>query len=347
MATPLAEVGGQLGLTAERIKQIVKEQGWDMIRDPNGYIKLPVATIRKLLRNRGRRFRPTEATIGLIKGGVGKSLCTINTALAASHRGAVCIVYDLDPESCSTQYLLDPQKTDIRTCPTILEIVRDGVPVREAVVDTRFDGVKLIPCRSRSRRVDSLLLNENPATLMRRQIEELRQTEEVDLVLWDCPPNFCGSVESAYLASSVVVCVTNSDLWSLESLELTIEDLRGSSAKWRCPMPELAVLRNKVAPPQRRDSREIAEELAKDYANLLLDIVIKQSALLSNAINDGTSIFEMRGTTEHRAAFLQLFDYLCPLEQVAAAEDEGGMPVVSPQMRRKTRRADDASDSHT
>lgn len=320
MATSVSDVAEYVGLTRERIKQIARDAGLPISRDPNGYVRLPAESVRRIHALRNNQFRPTVATIGLQKGGVGKSLLTINTALAGAQKGARVLVIDLDPEACATQFLVKPE-LDMTKARTILDVIKDDVALNQVIVPSRFDGISIVPCRNLSRRVDSLVVNENPATLLAEKIIGLRG-QAYDLILFDVPPSFNNLIASAYLCSEIVICPVNSDVWSLESLQLTTEDVAHAAKKWRCQAPAIRVVRNRVAPPQRRDTRETEVELAKAYAPLLLDIAFKASTILSNAINDGVSIFEVRGGADLRSSFLQLFDYLCPLEHVEAAADK-------------------------
>jgi cellulose biosynthesis protein BcsQ len=307
------DVARYVGLTRVRVKQIVRDAELKIIKEPNGFVRLPSTTVRSVYALRNLKFRATIATIGLQKGGVGKSLLTINTALAGAHKGARVLVIDLDPEACATQFLVN-QNFDMTTARTILDVIKDDIHIENVIVPSKFDGIDLMPCRNLSRRVDSLVINENPATLLSEKVAQLKV--DYDLILFDVPPSFNNLIASAYLASELVVCPVNSDVWSLESLQLTIEDIEHASKKWRCQSPEIRIIRNKVAPPQRRDTRETETELTKEYASLLLGISFKSSTILSNAINDGLSIFEIRGALDMRSSFLQLFDYICPLEQI-------------------------------
>jgi len=300
--------------------QVVRESGLKVHREANGYAIFPAETVRQFYTMKRMQFRPTVATIGMQKGGVGKSLLTLNTALAGAQKGARVLVVDLDPEACATQFLTRPE-FELNKAQTILEVIRDGLPLQKVIVPSRFDGISFVPCRASARRADALAINENPATLLPEKIKKLLGSH-FDLVLFDVPPNFGNLISSAYLASEVVVCPVNSDVWSLESLILTIEDITSAAKKWRCRAPTIRVVRNKVAPPQRRDRRETDVELAKEFATLLLDISFKASSALSNAINDGISIFDAYATIELRSSFLQLFDYLCPLERIEAGASD-------------------------
>jgi chromosome partitioning protein len=313
--TSVKDVADYLGVTPVRVKQIIRDAGLEFVKETNGFVRVPGNTVRAIHALRNTRFRSTIATIGLQKGGVGKTTLSINTALAGAHKGARVLVLDLDPEACATQFLAKPG-FDLTKAHTILEVIKDDEPIEDVIIPSRFEGIDFLPCRSRARRVDALVINENPATLLKEKVATIR--ERYDLILFDVPPSFNNLIAAAYLSSEVVICPVNSDVWSLESLELTKEDIEHAAKKWVCAAPEIRIVRNKVAPPQRRDTRETEVELAKDYAGFMLDISFKQTAALSNAVNDGSSIFESRAAVELRSSFLQLFDYLCPLEPLQA-----------------------------
>lgn len=276
-----------------------------------------------LLSLRGVQYKPKTATIGIEKGGNGKTLITINTALTAAKYGVPTLIVDLDPECCASLFLLQSD-ADIATLGSLVEVYEHNKQMLDFVVPSRFDGIDILPSKTAIRRLDRLLDDDNPKSLMRRKMQGLR--EKYGLILFDVPPNFSKLTASAYLSSDIVMVPVKADLFSIESLKLTIEDIEASCAKFEAPKPPLFVLRNhfvntKAAGSKVRSkaSRDINQELLA-FAPMMLPFAINQSASLLNSLNDGNGIYDYpksdSGIDGIRSAFFSIFTTITELKGI-------------------------------
>lgn len=310
----LPEAAALLGFSDARLKQIFKanpQLKYIQRRGKGTPNQIPHQTIQQLLMNRGLSFRKTYATIGQEKGGVGKSLLTVNTAINLVRKGANGLIVDLDPEACATNLLL-PDEFIGKQLSTIYEIFKHDGQIVDTIVPTRFDGLDLVPCRGKARRVDRMIADENPKFLLRARMMEL---EHYDFIFFEVPPTFSRLITAAYLTSEIVVMPTFPDTWSLESIALTIEDIKEDAKRFEAHIPEIKILLNKFN-PTRKASKEAWSYLAQTYPDLFLPFQIKESAELQNSINDGACIFDLRriGTQDVRESISLLADLICPLE---------------------------------
>jgi len=302
-----------LSLTPVRTKQILKEMYEEEIirTSANGKIKVTHSQIRGLIELRGAKYKQTTAVIGMEKGGVGKSLLTCNVAIKKAQLGARVLVIDLDPESCATNLLLDDDHvgTDYKT---ILEILSNNLNFKDAILPTRFEGLDLIPCKGRARRADRYIRDENLGSLYKNKMEGL--FDIYDLILFEVPPTFSNIIASAYISSEMVIMPTFPDSWSLESVMLTLEDIKEECDKWSVPVPKINVLLNKYR-PDRSASKDAWNVLINDFSDMVLPFQIRESADLQNAINEGKSIFEIRASKVVKESITELADFICPLSQ--------------------------------
>ena len=304
---PVKDAAEVIGLSNVRLKQILKEEGFEFSRSKSGYITISHATLRAMMKSRGVKYQPTVATFGIEKGGAGKTTLTLLFALYASRlRGAKVAVLDVDPEASATQFLA-PENFDISKSGTILEVFQHNRQIIDFLQPSRFTAVDFLPCRALSRRVDRFIADANPKTFLRQKMRGLR--EMYDIVLWDVPPSFSQLIAGAYLSSDIVVCIVNSDVFSLESLILTKEDIHEMADRFEAKKPDIRVLRNRFS-AQRRNARESHIELQRDYADELLPFQVKESAVIANAINDGLSPFDGRGNADLKEVFSDLFESL-------------------------------------
>ena len=225
-------------------------------------------------------------------------------------------VIDLDPEASATHFLMH-ENMDLSKSGTILEVFEHKRQIIELLQPSRFEGIDFLPSRAWARRVDRFVTNANPKTFLKQKMKGL--SEHYDVVLFDVPPSFSQMIAAAYLSSDTVFCVVNSDVFSLESLVLTREDIIEMSERFEANCPEIKILRNRFS-EQRRNARETHVELQKDFPTELLPFQVRESATIANAINDGINPFEGRNSGEIKGIFGDLFDGLMKVEDSVNAE---------------------------
>ena len=76
------------------------------------------------------------------KGGVAKSTSTINMSAILGQMDRSVLVIDIDPQANTTVGLgVDAENLDS----TIYECLTDGIPIRQAILKTRFKNVDIVP----------------------------------------------------------------------------------------------------------------------------------------------------------------------------------------------------------
>lgn len=275
-----------------------------------GKILLNFDQARELYTKRGFGFKRTVVTIGNQKGGVGKSLLTLNTAVKKAKEGAKVLIIDLDPESCATNFLItdDDYGTEYLT---MLEVFRDNLLFKKAILRSKYPNLDIVPCRGKARRTERFVRDENLGTLMKRKLEGL---EEYDLVMFEVPPTFSNIIEAAYIASNLVVMPCFPDAWSIESCMLTDEDIEESCEKWGVDSPQRKILLNRFN-EKRKASQDAWNVLTEKFAGQVLPYTIKDTAELQNSINNGNSIFDkgVRASKDLKENFKSLSNLICPL----------------------------------
>lgn len=312
MITP-NECAQLLSISHMRVKQLIKEHYTEdqifRTKPEKGQIRLTSEQARKLICERGLKFQNTVATFGNEKGGVGKSLITINVGVRRAQQGARVLIIDLDPEACATNFLLDDRYFE-QDYLTMLEVFKNDIKFEDAVLPTKYESLDVVPCRGKARRAEKFVRDENLGALMESKLGKLK--EKYDLILFEVPPTFSNIIASAYISSNVVIIPTFPDSWSLESVLLTLEDVEEEANKWQRPIPEMKVLLNKYR-PDRTASKDAWNTMMREFGSHVLPFQIKESADLQNSINDGKTIFETKSPKIVKEAITMLGDYVCPL----------------------------------
>lgn len=299
-----------LGITPHRIKQIVDDYKIPTHKKPgrNTRVKFSNSAFRELLRLRGFDYDKSIVTIGQEKGGVGKSLLTFNVAVNMAFRGAKVLIIDLDPEACVTNLIIKPENED-ETFSTIFEAAKYDLQFKDIIEKTKYDGIDIVGCKGVARRAERIVSDQNPKKILTSKMKGL---EKYDLILFDVPPTFSRLISSAYLTSDLVVMPTFPDSWSIESLQLTIDDIKEDCSQFDSKLPEIKILMNKFF-AERKASKDAWGVLSKEFGEFLLPYQIKESAALQNFVNEGISIFETTGHLEIKDAFNSICSVICPL----------------------------------
>ncbi|ROS00173.1 chromosome partitioning protein [Sinobacterium caligoides] len=161
---------------------------------------------------RPRKSRAHVVAIQNFKGGVGKSITTVNLAQYAAIKGLKILVWDLDPQASTTLNLgnlVPDSELSLEDVP-VNAILNDpsDLPIRRSY----FPGVDLMPSNGMMQELEQDLLlpevnNEkslgNWATRLRNITETLR--DDYDLIIFDCPPNMGCLTTNAIIAANVLL----------------------------------------------------------------------------------------------------------------------------------------------
>ena len=307
------ECSNLLSVSPMRIKQIIQENGWKISRSGKhkvSKIKVPSETVRNLLDHRGLKYNnPKVITIAAEKGGVGKTFLSTNVAVMAAARGLKVCLIDIDPESCSTNSLL-PDNADYDDMKTMLEVFNNNIDFNDVVIPSKYENLYLIPCKPKARRVERTTADRNPKKLISEKIASLK--ENFDLILFDLPPNFSTLTASCYLACELVIMPSFPNVYSLESVELTMADIEEVAAEYDAEKPETKILLNAFRSTEKA-SREVRHALESDFKEHLLPFEISKYQDVSNLINEGLSVLE--ASSKALPDLMALTDFILPLQE--------------------------------
>ena len=303
------DAAGLLGVTDVRIKQVLNEnKEYEFTRTSGGVIQIAPSTVQKLLCHYNMAYKSIMATIGIEKGGCGKSLLTCNTAIYLSRMGCRVLIVDLDPEAHATHLFLTQDK--VLGAKTICDVFNDDVQMADIIKHTHYSFLDIAPCGVKARKLDRMIGRSNPKKLLETKLENIKK--HYDLILFDVSSWYARIIESAYISSDIVIIPTLPDIWSIESVKSTIDDIKESSSHFEARMPEIKVLMNKYN--QKRIATSGGWELLlKLHKDKVLPFQIKDAAQIHNAINEGLSVFEYKTNRDVKESFCRLANTICPL----------------------------------
>mgnify|MGYP006278515397 CR=1 FL=1 len=273
-------------------------------------------------------------TISVInqKGGVGKTVTTVNLAAALREQGHDPLVVDYDPQMNATDWLMGREATDEDD--TIFDSLAtlggdDAEPFSLAhiVQTSEAVGVDFVPSdrRMAAASFDSVV-GRSPVfpQQFRRRVQELRTAQvstnsvsakNYDYCIVDCPPSLGRSIATALAGSDGIIVPIHADRFSMRGvsqLQKTIKQIRqvhNDGLRILGLLPNNLDLRSGLV----ADMKEKFEEV---YDNILFDTFIRWRSKINEAATHGENLMEYDGDAAD--FYLSLADEVKERARIAA-----------------------------
>jgi chromosome partitioning protein len=261
-----------------------------------------------------------------LKGGVGKTVTTIQLAHAAAALRMRVLVVDADPQGNITRALSEGQYSNAEPPAISLADVLDRraqASVREAILSTRREGISLLPSGFDELQAvqDSLIGKPGAEHSIARVLREV--DEEFDFVFIDSRPATDLITRNAFMAADGLVVVVQPELWAIGGLQMTlsaVEDLKEYLDK---DLPVAGWIINKV--DNRRsdhsDSIKVIEKMAADEDIRILGEAIPSTADLARLSDIGWGCDEHPKPTPRIRNLAAIFAAMFEQLSTPASED--------------------------
>lgn len=236
-----------------------------------------------------------------LKGGVGKTTTAVNLAAAFGRSGLTVLLVDLDPQASAT-YSLGVARDQVEA--SSADVLSGEMPAAEAVLDTGFEGLHLLPGSLRLAGLDVTLAREaEPEKLLKRALAPLRR--RYDVVVLDCPPGLSIlSVNALAAADSYLVPVAphQLDTEALAGFFTLIESSRSRFGK----TPELLGILLTMVDHRTLVTDEVVQSLRRAYGTRVLRTEIPVNVRLAEAPGAGCPIFDFASWSSGAVAYGKL-----------------------------------------
>ncbi|MGV2887623.1 ParA family protein [Paenibacillus taichungensis] len=246
----------------------------------------------------------TTISIGVQKGGVGKSSTTCITSFLLAEKGYKVLTVDFDSQGNTTQIL---SKRDIYSFEdkTVLNAIIDLDP-QKYIINVR-ENLDLLPADD----ILSTLGNQMGAVTPKRYVPtSLKETldlvkDNYDFIIIDTPPNLGDLSVSALAASDYVVVMLQSEPLCFKAIPRYLQLVELIKTRIT-PTLKLAGILPSMSDTRTRIDTSIIEQAREDYEDWVFETVIKRR----NRIKEFSILGIQNSTKEDRDALEQYQQFL-------------------------------------
>ncbi|MCM3131109.1 MULTISPECIES: ParA family protein [unclassified Paenibacillus] len=256
----------------------------------------------------------TTISIGVQKGGVGKSSTTCITSYLLAERGYKVLTVDFDSQGNTTQILSGKDIYQFEE-QTVLDAIVERDP-EKYIVNVR-ENLDLLPAD------DILSTLGNRMNEMKRHVHSsLQETLEIvkdryDFIVIDQPPNLGDLSVSALVASDYVVVMLQSEPLCFKAVPRYLQLVELIKTKIS-PQLNLAGILPSMSDTRTKIDTSIIDQAREDYGNWMFETVIKRR----NRIKEFSILGIQNSTREDRDALEQ---YQLYLEELLTRVEKGAI----------------------
>jgi chromosome partitioning protein len=249
------------------------------------------------------------------KGGVGKSFTAVSLAAGLAQAKWATLLVDCDAQgNATTMYRRDE---DVEH--DLYDVIEGGLPVGEAIVPTRVDGLDLLPST-----LEVALLDQQLFTKHRRE-EQVRRSlapvlDRYDAIVLDLAPNLGALVIAALCASTSLIVPTDASRWGRRGVDMFLtwtEALRTADV---LTADFLGVLLTKYE-ATTRVSRDVLTDLQASGLPLF-DTVIHKRVAAERMVDNGLVVGDPDADTDLAEGYAKFTVEV--IERAVAAQAERG-----------------------
>ncbi len=216
------------------------------------------------------------------KGGVGKTSTCVNLCSAIREKHRSILLVDADPQGNATTGM----GVDKRRTPTLYDVMVNGVPAKEAIVETPY-GEVLPTNLDLSGATIELVDADRREYVLREAIEPLR--EKYEYIFIDCPPSLGLLTLNALVAADTVIVPVQCEYYAMEGLADLIKSIRLTKRRLN---PDLAIEGILLTMFDRRlsFSGQVAMEIRRTFGKGVFNTVIPRNVRVAEAPSHGKPV---------------------------------------------------------
>lgn len=235
------------------------------------------------------------------KGGVGKTTTCVNLSAYLAVMGKKVLILDLDPQGNATSGVGVEKKKGLKT---IYDLIDAESPVEEVIIQTRIEGLDIIPSTVDLAAAEiSLVSMPNREKVLKEILESLR--DSYDFIMIDCQPSLGLLTVNALTASDSVIIPMQCEFYALDGLTQLMNTIRLVKFHLNPNIDVEGVVRT------MKDNRsnlinQVSQEIIKFFKNKVFDTYIPRNIRLAEAPSHGLPIVLYDPYSKGAEAYLSL-----------------------------------------
>ena len=233
------------------------------------------------------------------KGGVGKTTTAVNLASALGALEKTVLLVDCDPQGNATRGVGQEALS-----PHLYHVLCQNLEAREAIQQTEFVGVSLLPSDRELVGVEvEFVGNENWEYRLQFALRDLR--ESYDVVLLDCPPSLGHLTVNALTAADRILVPLQCEYYALEGISELGATVRRIQAHLN-PKLSIGGIVLTMFDERTNLSRDVAQEVRRHFQNEVYQAIIPRNIRLAEAPSHGLPILHYDIKSRGADAYLAL-----------------------------------------
>ena len=217
------------------------------------------------------------------KGGVGKTTTSVNLSGCVAEAGKKVLLIDIDPQGNATSGLGVASEG-----PTVYEVLLGDGNAEDAVRDTGFDGLDLIPAGIELAGAEIELVGvEKRENLLKDALETLR--DRYDYIFIDCPPSLGLLTLNALTAADSVLVPIQCEYYALEGVGQLMNTVKLVRRKLN-PDLEVEGIVLTMFDARTNLGAQVVEEVRAHFSKEAFETMIPRNVRLSEAPSYGIPI---------------------------------------------------------
>lgn len=217
------------------------------------------------------------------KGGVGKTTTSVNLTAALTEQGLKVLLCDFDPQANTTSgFGIDKRKIKY----SIYNVVIDGVPAADAVVQTKYGDVLPASADLAGAAIE-LISTEYREHQLEKALAPLKN--QYDVILIDCPPSLEMLTLNGLAAADSILVPVQCEYYALEGLSDLMSTMRMVKRRIN-PQLEIFAVALTMYDGRTNFSTQVAQEVRRHFPGKVFATMIPRNIRLSEAPSHGLPV---------------------------------------------------------